>query len=306
MEPLLSGVKFVYAFVKTQNRSLSDLAPDILFSLSTYLELPDLLNFCSSSKKINNVICRKDNIWYYKLNKDFPNWRELRGASSQRINSQEQGFIKHPKTLVSITDMETPKDIYIFLYHYNILNIFKILKKKLNLDSDKIYLLKKLYKNDRRIIEIPKEIGKLFNLQLLDLNSNKIEKIPKEMGKLFNLRELDLNYNLIKEIPKEIGQLFNLQRLELSNNQIKEIPKEIGNLSNLQDLYLRSNSIKEIPKEIGNLSNLSHLSLSNNEIKEIPKEIGKLLSLHFLCLSDNEIKEIPQEINMKHCTYVIF
>lgn len=60
---------------------MDKLPSDILFTLSTYLELPDLLKFCSINKKIYSTIYQKDNIWYYKLEKEF-----LIGKSLKKIH----------------------------------------------------------------------------------------------------------------------------------------------------------------------------------------------------------------------------
>lgn len=53
------------------------LTKDEFFLLAIQMDLPELLNFCKSSKKINEKICKRDEIWYFKLNKEFPEWRRL-------------------------------------------------------------------------------------------------------------------------------------------------------------------------------------------------------------------------------------
>ena len=192
------------------------LTSDALFALAIQLELPELLKFCRSSKKINNAVCKKDNIWYYKLTKEFPNWKTLILDPN----------LKNPKTLQPITQMKTPKDIYILLYWYN---IFKTLKEKLKIKED---------------------IYKIYFLERLHLSGNDITVIPPEIGQLSKLRELYLDNNAITEIPAEIGQLSNLQRLYLDDNAITVIPPEIGQLSNLRELFLRNNNIvKKMLKE---------------------------------------------------------
>jgi Leucine-rich repeat (LRR) protein len=221
---------------------MDKLEKDLLFLLATELSLPDLLNFCQTSKKINTLLC--NNIWSYKLFKEYPDWKEF----------------EYNKSL---------KEIYINLYKLQALN------EKLNLDYSLLNLykaqsiyLKEIHSNN--IKQIPKEIGLLYNLRRLDLNDNKIKRIPKEIGQLHNLIRLNLNNNKIKKIPKEIGQLNNLEQLYLNHNKIKEIPKEIGKLHNLQYIGLNHNKIKKIPKEIGQL-HISKIWLKNNKIKKTPK-----------------------------------
>jgi ankyrin repeat protein len=48
------------------------LDPDTLFSIGILLELDDLLKFCSTNKRINNILCRQDNIWLYKIKQLSP------------------------------------------------------------------------------------------------------------------------------------------------------------------------------------------------------------------------------------------
>ena len=224
--------------------TFQSLSNDLLFSLAIQLDLSDLLKFCSASKRINNTICKKDNIWLYKLNKEFPDWRELKSD----IN------IKNPITLFPIVKAQSVRDIYIILYHWN---IFKILKEKIiKEDLYKIYQFEELHLDCKQIIEIPREIGQLINLQILSLNNNHIIKIPKEIGQLKALKKLYLNNNNIIEIPKEIEKLTALKELFLNNNKITDIPIE---LTQLTALYLRNNKITEIPKEIEHLTNLQGL-----------------------------------------------
>jgi len=200
---------------------MDKLPKDALFSLALELNLPDLLRFCTSSKRINDLICRKNDIWIAKLNREFHNYNPM--------------FRK-----------DTPRETYTLLY--DLTN----LKNKLGLKEsiEEIYQMETLSLSRKGIKEIPKEIGQLHNLQHLWLMDNQIKEIPKEIGQLRNLRTLMLMYNEIKEIPKEIGQLRNLRTLNLMDNQIKEIPKELTQLHNLRILELSNNQIKEIPKEI--------------------------------------------------------
>lgn len=168
---------------------METLSSDTLFALAMSLELPELLRFCSSSKKINDLVCKRDNIWYYKLDKEFPNWREgmnSQGESSQGLKSQE---IKNPKTLIPISEMKTPRDIYIGLYWYNIFKTQMLI----------------LGNNDIKVI--PAGIGKLSNLQHLSLNNNQIKVIPSEIGQLSNLQILNLRNNMITVIPSEIKKM---------------------------------------------------------------------------------------------------
>ena len=60
---------------------MNKLNKDELFLLAIELSLPDLLTFCSSGKRINDLVCKRDDIWNYKLNRDFmnqPNYKVLK------------------------------------------------------------------------------------------------------------------------------------------------------------------------------------------------------------------------------------
>ena len=143
---------------------MDKLPKDALFSLALELNLPDLLRFCTSSKRINDLICRKNDIWIAKLNREFPNYNPM--------------FQK-----------DTPRQTYTLLY--DLTN----LKNKLDLTESiqEIYQMKKLNLYGNEIKEIPKELKQLHNLQILDLGDNQIKEIPKELTQLHNLQQLELN-----------------------------------------------------------------------------------------------------------------
>ncbi len=248
-------------------KKIENMSKDVLFLLALKMNVLDLLKFCETNKRINQI-CNSDNIWYRKLNEQYYNYD------------------------VSLKQ-ETPKQTYILLYYLEIL----IDKFKLSISLTELYNLQELDLSSKELKNIPKEIKVLINLKELYFNYNEIEEIPKEISFLTNLEVLDFEENIIQEIPKEIGHLINLEDLIISENKIKKIPKEIGLLYNLKELNLSSNLIEEIPKNITSLIDLEKLILSSNKIKKIPKEIGLMIGLKILDLSDNQIDDIPQEIS---------
>ena len=235
--------------------SLDELA---LFKLAIYLEIPELLKWCESNKKVNRLVCNKDPIWNYHLNKEFSS--EMQAFKSSHV-SEEHNL--------------SPKELYKLLYS------LRKLKDKLKPFYDsktlfELYNIEEISLDNKNIKELPKEIGVLRNLKSLIMYNNKIKSIPKEIGNLNTLLILDLRINKIETIPKELANLKSLQYLDLSQNQIKEIPKEIGSLVNLVKLALNDNHIEHIPVEMGNLHNLKFLDLRYNKIKIIPKEVFNL------------------------------
>lgn len=165
---------------------------DELFSIAVILDLPDLLALCSSYERIDNLICKRNDIWLTKLNNEFPGWKSL-GVS--------------------------PKDTYETLYG------LKTLREKLGLsmDLEQIYSLKELDLSNKNITEIPPEISYLQKLSYINLSNNQIKDFT-ELTKLQNLVILNLDKNLIKDIPMEIGTMYKLKILSLMNNPIKKIP----------------------------------------------------------------------------------
>ena len=44
---------------------------DIIISLALEYDLPTLLNYCRTSKRINDLVCNSNLFWILKLKKDF-------------------------------------------------------------------------------------------------------------------------------------------------------------------------------------------------------------------------------------------
>ena len=279
--------------------NISTLPKDALFLLALELDVPDLLNLCSSISKIDELICQKKDIWLRKLQPFYSSTREILADFDSLSGT-------HKLSLPNSTNKDILRDtkgIYSLLYSLNVVKQFYL---KINhVDKDRslieIYNFEGLNLADYKIEVIPKELGDLINLRYLYLNSNKIKELPSSFSNLINLKQLYLYKNQITEIPKEIFNIANLQVLSLSDNQIKEIPKELGDLINLQVLFLRSNQIKELPEELGALKDLRELYLDNNQITTIPKGLIKLNKLHSISLAKNpiDINNLPEEIKNK-------
>ena len=233
---------------------MEHLSKNELYSISIYLDYTDLISLCNSNYKINRLFCKpNDPIWLYRLDQDYPDWKEFK--------------IKFDKSL---------NLIYKFIHGLN------ILKQKLNLTYSLIDLYNRrwLDLSHNQLTKIPPEIGNLVNLQELNLSENRLKFLPLEICNLVNLIKLTLYRNRLKFLPPEIGNLVNLKRLFLNDNQLIEIPPEIGNLKNLVNLSLNNNRLTGIPSEIGNLVNLRKIWLHDNLIKIIiPANLPDLLIL---------------------------
>ena len=265
---------------------METLPKDMFYEISKDMDIRDLINLCETNKLANKQICKNDDVWTYRLNKEFPNWKDF------KIN-------------------KSSIDIYIFLYQ------LKILKEKLDLSDSIFDLYKRIfyrirnYKNDDiwyflldkyfsnwKNFKLDKSpFDTYIFLQQLNFLKKKLQ-ISENIFDLYSKKELYLFG--VRELPKEIANLTNLRKLSLSKSILTKIPKEIGKLTNLEELWLNYNFLSTLPKEIGNLSNLKTLSLYNNNWIEIPKEIGYLPKLETLLLTDKygnkPSVQIPKEI----------
>ena len=212
---------------------MDKLNKDELFLIAIELNLPELLNFCESSKKINKLICKKNDIWLYKLNKDYPNYKDFNIDKSYR---------KIYKTLYGLEKFKQK-----IKFKYSLLELY---------ESTELFL--PLY-----LREIPKEIKYLQNLTYLDVKNNRLTELPKEIGKLKKLESLDLRDNELTELPKEMKKLQKLYGIALDRNKFEKFPEVLKHLKNLKllDINKNENFFKEIKK-----LNLKELYLDDEEI----------------------------------------
>ena len=220
------------------------LPKDIIIYIAMMLEKHDIISYCNTCKKFDNMIYQNKQFWTKMLKRDFD--------------------IDYYKTDKSI-DPHVYYDISILKNNY----------KELDETIEQIYQLKTLNLSWAEI-DVPKEIGQLVNLQQLYMHYSQIKEIPIELGQLTNLQVLDFNHNRIEEIPPELGRLSNLKSLYLYRNKIKEIPKELGQLTNLETLDLRYNQLKTLPKELGQLTKLKTFDMRYNQLGTLPLEIQQL------------------------------
>ena len=158
---------------------MEQLTSDPLFALAIHLDLPDLLTFCSSSSKINNIICKRESIWRYKL---------------------QQNFSNDMTNFASLS--KTPKELYILLWN------LRDLKQELKLEQDlfAIYNLEGLDLSYENLTKLPASLHVLKSLQKLFVFNNKLTKLPSLPG---SLQTLNVSNNKLskEEIKKQYPKL---------------------------------------------------------------------------------------------------
>ena len=250
---------------------------DVLFSIAMGLDLPDILRWCRSNSRVNNVVCNNPNVWRNKLLRDYPDYEKFNLERSL-------------------------KETYVFMYQLS------LIKDLLNSNESlyDIFLSKNLY--------LPPGLKKipafdLPNLQLFYLVDSHLTKIPA--FNLPNLKELYLSHNQLTEVPS--FNLPYLRRLYLGYNQLTEVPS--FNLPNLEDLYLSSNQLTAVPSfdlpnlkilELHknkltkvppfNLPNLKKLTLENNHLTKLPE--WNLPNIEMILLYNNDLTE-EEKIKIK-------
>ena len=82
--------------------------PDELFLIAIELDMPSLLEFCASNSRFNNLICNRDKIWEYKLEKEFKNEmsKEVK-LNNEKLNNEIKNFSSLNKS---------PRNLYYLLY----------------------------------------------------------------------------------------------------------------------------------------------------------------------------------------------
>ncbi len=158
--------------------------------------------------------------------------------------------------------------------------------------------LKTLIVHKNQLTSIPPEIGQLTNLELLSFVSNQLASLPVEIGQLTKLKNLGLTDNLFKSMPLAIAKLINLEQFNFAINLLTSLPQEIGQLTNLELLSLFSNQLTSLPTAIGQLRKLKVLSLQKNQIISLPGEIGQMTALIQLTIHENQLTRLPNEIGL--------
>ena len=119
---------------------MNKLNKDELLIIALEFSLPDLLNFCQSNKRFNDLVCNRNDIWYIKLQREFD-----------------------PKT-ISYFSQDTPRKTYIFLY--KLTELRKQIPSLQQYSLIDLYELKKLNLDNNKLTTLPESLGNLVNLKI--------------------------------------------------------------------------------------------------------------------------------------------
>jgi len=139
-------------------RKLNELTPDELFSIAMLLDYYDLLNFCNSSKRINNVICKRDLIWKYRLSQDFPNHAVTRNP--RKTYEELNELVIHAREIIILYNnyMINSSDENLQLLKSKIDKYFPHLSHHLKLMENQYWLFPHLIDNSDKELKI----GRMF------------------------------------------------------------------------------------------------------------------------------------------------
>jgi Leucine-rich repeat (LRR) protein len=127
--------------------------------------------------------------------------------------------------------------------------------------------VKNLILKNKKLYQLPSDIGLFENLEILNLKRNKLTSLPSSIVNCKNLIKIDLSYNKFTNFPIILKELPRLQEVNLYHNELEYLPSEIGEFIKLEKLDLGENYLTELPAQIKELSNtLKELNLRLNVI----------------------------------------
>ncbi|XP_050142447.1 disease resistance protein Roq1-like isoform X6 [Malus sylvestris] len=160
--------------------------------------------------------------------------------------------------------------------------------------------VKKLWKEDQRLVSLPTNICKLKYLEELDLSGcYKLENFPKILEPMEHLESLNLSRTAVQELHSSVKFLPALKRLELHGcESLSSIPKSICKLKYLEELDLSGcYKLENFPKILEPMEHLESLNLSGTSIQELHSSVKFLPALKRIELHGCEsLSSIPKSI----------
>lgn len=190
-----------------------------------------------------------------------------------------------------IKALETKDEFYLKYINFNLMLDEDLEEFFIQTDSIILYNWVKIITewSNKYNLELPENKKDLLSLKIITANDKKLKDIPKEIGRLQSLIEINFSNinisifddNAIEEIPKEIYNLPLLEKLNISNNKVKVLPSGISKLSNLVELDISNNLLEELPIEISQLTNLKAFYFAENKLSSVSKSLfsKKIISI---------------------------
>ncbi|KAL5981340.1 hypothetical protein ACLOJK_015395 [Asimina triloba] len=148
-------------------------------------------------------------------------------------------------------------------------------------------LLRVLNLEGSKMVNLPKEIGKLIHLRYLNLSRTRIERLPKSLQRLHNLQTLDVRHCHVKSLPHFMIKLVRLRHLLVgSYSAYLEMPRGISELRSLQTLE-GALVDDELSRELGDLKQVRELRVGKvrgKHCKPLCNSISQLQHLRCLCV----------------------
>jgi hypothetical protein len=84
-------------------KEMENLGKDVLILLAMELNYGDILKFCTSSNKINNIVCKNNHFWRNKLYKDYPSYTFSKNYTLENFREIYEQMMEMDKLLENTT-----------------------------------------------------------------------------------------------------------------------------------------------------------------------------------------------------------
>jgi len=169
---------------------IENLPKDALFSIAIELDLPDLLALCGSHERIDELICKKNDIWYYKLNQEFPELK-YSGKDPKEYYAKSKEIIKNHadwKKILPLIDIEK--------YEF----------KQRDSPKGKVYALLQSLKKEVliKIINDYNQESKIIKTKIKKIRPIKVLSFLEDTGLVYDAEFIAYYKKLIKELETYI------------------------------------------------------------------------------------------------------
>lgn len=134
---------------------------------------------------------------------------------------------------------------------------------------------------------LDKALANPEDVKVLHLRNRRLKELPEEIGTLKNVEKMNLSGNNIKDLPDSFAQLKKLKSLKMQQNGLEKVPEVLLKLPQLEWLSVRYNRIRKLPQDIHHMQGLVTLLAYSNRLQALPANIAKMPHLTFLNLGKN-------------------